>query len=218
MKGIFISFEGPDGSGKTTQISLLSSYLKDKGYSVVMTREPGGTEISEKIREIILDPENKEMDGMTEALLYAAARAQHVAQLINPSLDEGKVVLTDRFMDSSIAYQGYGRKLGDKIRIINEYAVAGIHPDLTFFLDLSAEEGIARAEHRQKLDRLEQESIAFHKRVYEGYLELSKIYEDRYVIIDASRSVEEISQDIITKFEEFISNREDAKREDSSSN
>ena len=210
MRGVFITFEGPDGSGKTTQIRLLAEYLNAKGYPVVMTREPGGTRISEDIRKIILDPDNKEMDDMTEALLYAAARAQHVAQLIKPSVEEGKIVLSDRFMDSSIAYQGYGRELGDKIRIINEYAVAGMHPDLTFFLDLSAEAGISRANKRQKLDRLEQESIAFHKKVYEGYLELSKIYSDRYVIIDASRSIEEISKDIIGKFEEYIKNREDA--------
>ncbi len=210
MRGVFITFEGPDGSGKTTQIRLLAEYLNAKGYPVIMTREPGGTRISEDIRTIILDPENKEMDDMTEALLYAAARAQHVAQLIKPSVEEGKIVLSDRFMDSSIAYQGYGRELGDKIRIINEYAVAGMHPDLTFFLDLSAEAGISRANKRQKLDRLEQESIAFHKKVYEGYLELSKIYSDRYVIIDASRSIEEISKDIIGKFEEYIKNREDA--------
>jgi dTMP kinase len=210
MRGVFITFEGPDGSGKTTQIRLLAEYLNAKGYPVVMTREPGGTKISEDIRTIILDPENKEMDDMTEALLYAAARAQHVAQLIKPSVEEGKIVLSDRFMDSSIAYQGYGRELGDKIRIINEYAVAGMHPDLTFFLDLSAEAGISRANKRQKLDRLEQESIAFHKKVYEGYLELSKIYSDRYVIIDASRSIEEISKDIVGKFEEYIKNREDA--------
>ena len=210
MQGVFITFEGPDGSGKTTQIRLLSEYLKEKSYPVVLTREPGGTEISEKIRSIILDPENSEMDPMTEALLYAAGRAQHVAQLIKPSVEEGKIVLSDRFMDSSIAYQGYGRNLGDKIRIINEYAVAGVHPDLTFFLDLSAEDGMKRAEHRQKLDRLEQESIDFHKKVYEGYLELSKIYKDRYVIIDASRSVEDISKEIIARFEEYISSRNDA--------
>ena len=210
MRGVFITFEGPDGSGKTTQIKLLAEYLNANGYPVVMTREPGGTRISEDIRTIILDPDNKEMDDMTEALLYAAARAQHVAQLIKPSVEEGKIVLSDRFMDSSIAYQGYGRDLGDKIRIINEYAVAGMHPDLTFFLDLSAEAGISRANKRQKLDRLEQESIDFHKKVYEGYLELSKIYSDRYVIIDASRSIEEISKDIIGKFEEYIKNREDA--------
>ena len=210
MRGVFITFEGPDGSGKTTQIKLLAEYLNANAYPVVMTREPGGTRISEDIRTIILDPDNKEMDDMTEALLYAAARAQHVAQLIKPSVEEGKIVLSDRFMDSSIAYQGYGRELGDKIRIINEYAVAGMHPDLTFFLDLSAEAGISRANKRQKLDRLEQESIDFHKKVYEGYLELSKIYSDRYVIIDASRSIEEISKDIIGKFEEYIKNREDA--------
>ena len=210
MRGVFITFEGPDGSGKTTQIKLLAEYLNANDYPVVMTREPGGTRISEDIRTIILDPDNKEMDDMTEALLYAAARAQHVAQLIKPSVEEGKIVLSDRFMDSSIAYQGYGRELGDKIRIINEYAVAGMHPDLTFFLDLSAEAGISRANKRQKLDRLEQESIDFHKKVYEGYIELSKIYSDRYVIIDASRSIEEISKDIIGKFEEYIKNREDA--------
>ena len=210
MQGVFITFEGPDGSGKTTQIRLLAEYLDAKGYPVVMTREPGGTRISEDIRSIILDPENKEMDDMNEALLYAAARAQHVAQLIKPSVEEGKIVLSDRFMDSSIAYQGYGRDLGDKIRIINEYAVAGMHPDLTFFLDLSAEAGISRANKRQKLDRLEQESIDFHKKVYEGYLALSKIYSDRYVIIDASRSIEEISKDIIGKFQEYIKNRENA--------
>ncbi len=209
MKGIFISFEGPDGSGKTTQIKLLSSYLEEKGYSVVMTREPGGTAISEKIRKIILDPENKEMDGMTEALLYAAARAQHVAQLIKPSLDEGKVVLTDRFMDSSIAYQGYGRHLGDKIRTINEYAVAGTQPDLTFFLDISAEEGIKRAEHRHQLDRLEKESLDFHRTVYEGYMELAKIYHDRYVIINASRSIEEVFEDIKGRFEEYAKDHEE---------
>ena len=205
MKGVFISFEGPDGSGKSTQVKMLYSYLLEKGYPVVLTREPGGTPISEDIRKIILDPSNTEMDGMTEALLYAAARAQHVAQLIKPSVEEGKIVLTDRFMDSSIAYQGYGRDLGDKIRIINEYAVAGMHPDLTFFLDIDPEEGLKRAKHREELDRLEKESLDFHKRVYEGYLALSKIYEDRYVIIDASASVEDISKKIIERFESFIS-------------
>ena len=207
MRGIFISFEGPDGSGKTTQIKLFSKYLEEKGYPVLMTREPGGTGISEKIREIILDPANTEMDGMTEALLYAAARAQHVAQLIKPAIEEGKIVLTDRFMDSSIAYQGYGRGLGDKIRIINEYAVDGTQPDLTFFLDLAPGEGIARAGKRKNLDRMERESLEYHKAVYEGYLELSKIYADRYVRIDASKSVEEISEEIIERFEKYAAER-----------
>jgi dTMP kinase len=207
MKGIFITFEGPDGSGKTTQIRLLADYLESKGYPVVMTREPGGTRISEDIRKIILDPSNKEMDGMTEALLYAAARAQHVAQLIRPSVEEGKILLSDRFMDSSIAYQGYGRELGDKIRIINEYAVGGMQPDLTFFLDLDAEEGMERAEKREKLDRMEQESLAYHRKVYEGYMELSKIYKERYVIIDASRSISEIAEEIAESFDRYVSKR-----------
>lgn len=210
MKGIFISFEGPDGSGKSTQIKLFAEYLKEHGYSVLMTREPGGTEISEKIRNIILDPDNAEMDGMTEALLYAASRAQHVSQLIKPALDMGKVVLTDRFMDSSIAYQAYGRDLGDKIRIINEYAVDGIQPNLTFFLDISPEEGLKRAGKRHGLDRLEQESIDFHKKVYEGYLELSKIYKNRYVVIDASRSIESIAEDIQKGFENYLNMTKDA--------
>jgi len=207
MKGIFISFEGPDGSGKTTQIKRFAEFLENRGYSVIMTREPGGTRISEKIRSIILDPDNAEMDGMTEALLYAAARAQHVAQLIRPSLEEGKIVLTDRFMDSSIAYQGYGRDLGDKIRIINEYAVGDTHPDLTFFLDIDPLDGLKRAKNRDELDRLEQESLDFHKAVYEGYLKLSEIYKDRYVHIDASKSVEDIFKDITDSFESYVSRR-----------
>lgn len=207
MKGIFISFEGPDGSGKTTQIKRFAEFLENRGYSVIMTREPGGTRISEKIRSIILDPDNAEMDGMTEALLYAAARAQHVAQLIRPSLEEGKIVLTDRFMDSSIAYQGYGRDLGDKIRIINEYAVGDTHPDLTFFLDIDPLDGLKRAKNRDELDRLEQESLDFHKAVYEGYLKLSEIYKDRYVHIDASKSVDDIFKDITDNFESYVSRR-----------
>lgn len=204
MKGVFISFEGPDGSGKTTQIKILSDYLKSKGYDVLLTREPGGTKISENIRDIILNPLNSEMDDMTEALLYAAARAQHVAQLIKPAIEAGKIVLTDRFMDSSIVYQGYARGLGDCVRVINEYAVQGMQPDLTFFLDLPAEEGIARAEKRKNLDRLEQEDISFHKAVYEGYLDLAEIYKQRYVRIDASRSIEEISEELIAVFEKYI--------------
>ena len=208
-KGFFITFEGPDGSGKTTQIKVLKEYLSAKGYDVVLTREPGGTEISEKIRRIILDPENKEMDGMTEALLYSASRAQHVAQLIQPSIEAGKIVLSDRFMDSSIAYQGYARGLGDCVRVINEYAVQGCSPDLTFFLDLTPEEGLARAENRQKLDRMEMEALSFHRDVYNGYLQLAEIYKDRYVRIDAKRSVEEIAEQIARRFEEYAAARID---------
>lgn len=206
-RGLFISFEGPDGSGKTTQISLLNDYLKSLGYEVLMTREPGGTPISENIRSIILNPDNDEMNPMTEALLYSASRAQHVAEKIKPALDKGMIVLCDRFMDSSIAYQGYARELGDCIRIINEYAVMGVQPDLTFFMNLSAEDGMARAEKRHKLDRLEQEDIDFHKKVYEGYLELAKIYKDRYVVIDASKSIDEISDVIKKEFNDRASKK-----------
>ena len=207
MQGVFITFEGPDGSGKTTQINFLTDYLVKKGFNVLNTREPGGTDISEKIRSIILDPDNSEMDDMTEALLYAAARAQHVSQLIKPALEKGTIVISDRFMDSSIVYQGFARGLGDCVRVINEYAVQGVQPDLTFFMNLSAEDGIARAEKRQKLDRLEQESIDFHKSVYEGYLKISEYYKDRYVNIDASLSVDDVFAQIRTAFEDYFANR-----------
>lgn len=208
MNGIFISFEGPDGSGKTTQINRLKDYLTAKGCKVIVTREPGGTPISEKIRTILLDPENKEMHGVTEALLYAASRAQHVAEKIKPALAEGCIVLCDRFMDSSIAYQGYARKLGDDVRIINEFAVQGSMPDITFFMNLKASEGIARVDAQGSRDRLEQEAMDFHNAVYDGYIALSEIYKDRFVNIDASRSIEEISADIIAKYEEYVLSRE----------
>jgi len=204
-KALFISFEGPDGSGKTTQIKILAEYLQSKGFDVVLTREPGGTPISEKIRSLVLDPENTDMDSLTEAFLYAAQRAQHVAQLIKPALADGKVVLCDRFMDSSIAYQGYARGLGDCVRYINEIAVDNCQPDITFFMNLSAEEGIARASSREKLDRLEQEALDFHQKVYEGYLELSRIYKDRYIVIDASRSIEVITEELKNIINEKLS-------------
>jgi len=207
MKGIFISFEGPDGSGKSTQIAKLTEYLESKGYSVINTREPGGTRISEDIRKIILNPDTPEMDGMAEALLYAASRAQHVAQLIKPSVEDGKVVLSDRFMDSSIAYQGFARELGDCVRVINEYAVAGTQPDLTFFLDIDPEEGLKRTARRGKLDRLEREKLEFHQKVYAGYKELSKIYSSRYVIIDATKDKDAVFEQIKAAFDKYAESR-----------
>ena len=143
-KGLFITIEGPDGSGKSTQIEKLRVYLEKKGYKAILTREPGGTEISEKIRNIILDKNNKEMNNMTEALLYAASRAQHVAEVIKPALEMGETVICDRFIDSSIAYQGYGRGIGEPVRVINEYAVAGCMPDITFLLKLDPRIGKGR--------------------------------------------------------------------------
>ena len=206
-RGIFITFEGPDGSGKTTQIRLLKDELEKRGERVVLTREPGGTPISEAIRSILLDPAHKEMDGVTEALLYAASRAQHVAEKIRPALKEGAIVLCDRFMDSSIAYQGYARGLGDDVRIINEFAVQGTLPDITFFMDISAEAGKRRAQERARLDRLEQEDLSFHEAVYDGYLQLAARYPDRYVRIDAARGIEEIASDVLKGYDAYVSAR-----------
>ncbi len=195
-RGIFISFEGPDGCGKSTQIGLLEEYLREQGLDVVRVREPGGTPISEKIREIILDKKNSEMSARTEALLYAASRAQLTAEVIEPALKAGSMVLSDRFMDSSIAYQGFGRGLGEGVRLINEFAVGELQPDLTFLLDLSPEKGRARLLKDGEPDRLESEAMSFHRAVYEGYLELSRIYADRFVVVDADRPVEDIAEDI----------------------
>lgn len=194
-KGFFITFEGGDGSGKSTQIGILRDRLTDAGYEVVLTREPGGTQISEKIRELILDPANSEMDDMTETLLYAAARAQLVSQLIKPALQEGKVVICDRFVDSSMAYQAYGRGLGDAVGVINTYAVAGAMPDLTILLRLDPAKGSNRIADRAH-DRIEQAPDAFHRRVYEGYLEMQKKYPDRIMGIDASGAIEDIAAEI----------------------
>lgn len=202
-RGLFISIEGPDGSGKSTQLKNIQKFFQDKGIETIFTREPGGTAISEKIREILLDKSHVEMDHMTEALLYAASRAQLVAQVIKPNLAEGKVVVCDRFVDSSIAYQGYGRQLGDSVEVINSYAVAGCMPDLTILMKLDPSVGKNRIGSRDK-DRLELEKDAFHTAVFEGYLELEKKYSDRIIGIDASRTIEDIKGDIYMKLEEVL--------------
>ncbi|MDD5944356.1 MAG: dTMP kinase [Clostridia bacterium] len=205
MKGCFITVEGTDGSGKSTQIELLMKYLTDKGLDIVFSREPGGTEISEKIREIILDIDNKNMTGTTEALLYAAARSQHVEEKIIPALEAGKIVICDRFVDSSIAYQGAARNLGaDVIMQMNSFALHGLMPDMTLFFDLSPEKGILRKKNERALDRLEAEKLDFHKRVYEGYRMLCKMYPDRIVPIDADRSVETVHKDVVEAIDRLL--------------
>ena len=206
-RGVFITFEGPDGSGKSTQVKLLAEYCNAHGYNVLLTREPGGTPISENIRNLILDPKNKEMVSSTEALLYAASRAQLVAQVIKPALEAGQIVICDRFLDSSIAYQGYARGLGDDVRVINEFAIQGLQPDMTFFMNLDPEIGMSRVELGGYKDRLEQEAMDFHRKVYEGYLEVSKIYKDRYINIDASKSAVYISAEISAIFEKYVAER-----------
>ena len=204
-KGIFISIEGPDGSGKSTQIENIKAFFKERNIDIVFTREPGGTPIGERIREIILDNNCKEMCSMTEAMLYAASRAQHVSEIIKPALSEGKVVVCDRFVDSSIAYQGFGRELGDPVKVINMYAIDGCMPDVTFLLKLDPDIGIQRIlKGREAEDRLEQEKAEFHRKVFEGYLELEKMYPERVVGIDASRSIEDIKNEIYSRLEELI--------------
>ena len=197
-KGLFITFEGGDGSGKSTQIEILAGALEGTGFDVIVTREPGGTRISEAIRDLLLDPENSEISPLTEALLYASARAQIVDQLIRPALDEGKVVICDRFIDSSIAYQGYGRGLGDQVESINAPATADCMPDITFFMKIDPEDAKKRIGDRgEEKDRIEKESDDFHRKVAEGYEELEKRFPDRIVPIDASARPEEISVKII---------------------
>lgn len=205
-RGIFISIEGPDGSGKSTQIENIKEFFHDKNMDIIFTREPGGTPIGERIRGIILDRKCSEMDPMTEAMLYAAARAQHVAQVIRPALEEGKIVICDRFVDSSIAYQGYGRKLGEAVASINHFAVKECMPDMTILLKLDPAVGKHRISEDQQ-DRLEAEREAFHQEVYKGYLELEKNFPDRIVGIDADRGIDEIKVDIYEKLEKILSNR-----------
>ena len=202
-KGIFISIEGPDGSGKSTQIENIKQFFKDKKRDIVFTREPGGTAIGERIRAIILDNNCSEMDYMTEAMLYAASRAQHVSQVIKPALAEGKTVICDRFVDSSIAYQGYGRRLGEAVAVINSYAVAGCMPDVTFLMKIDPSVGKNRIRADQQ-DRLESEKEAFHDEVFRGYLKLEEENPGRIVGIDASRSIDEIKRDIYSKLEEVL--------------
>ncbi|WP_312355882.1 dTMP kinase [Aminipila sp.] len=202
-RGLFISIEGPDGSGKSTQIRLLKEFLDESGLEAILTREPGGTVISEKIRQLILDKQHTEMDPMTEALLYAASRAQHVAEVIKPAIETGKTVICDRFVDSSIAYQGYGRQLGDAVRIINEYAVAGCMPDITFLLKVEPSIGKERIKEEEQ-DRLEKEKLDFHNAVFQGYLDLERIYTDRIIGIDAAKDIDAISNEIILHIRKIL--------------
>lgn len=198
MTGLFISFEGGDGTGKTTQIARLAEHLRAEGAEVVTTREPGGTELGRAIRQALLHGED--LSPRTEALLYSADRAHHVATVIRPALDRGATVITDRFVDSSVAYQGSARELGiDEIRSLNDWAVGGLVPDLTFLLDLDPAVGAARL-NREK-DRLESAGDDFHRQVRQTFLEMAEAEPDRFVVIDASRSIDEIAADVRAGYE-----------------
>lgn len=197
-RGFFLSMEGPDGCGKTTQANLLEQSLRQLGFDLVRTREPGGCPISEKIRQIILDTENAEMCGTCEALLYAASRAQHVHQVIRPAVEAGKVVLSDRFVDSSVAYQGGGRAMGvDMIRQINEPAVDGMLPDATVYLAIDHTTAMTRRLSASRPDRLEMESGAFHGRVQAAYEELINRDRQRFIVVSGDQPVEEIARQVL---------------------
>ncbi|MBT3319330.1 MAG: dTMP kinase [Clostridia bacterium] len=175
MAGLFIAFEGADGCGKSTQLRFMAEFLREQGVDVVSTREPGGCPVSERIRDIVLDRDIEDMSAQTEALLYAAARAQHVYEIIKPAVDAGRVVLCDRFMYSSLAYQGYGRQLGvDEVRAINEFAIMGYMPDITVFMNFSPERAFGRMNELKEYDRIEKEDMSFHERVFEGFQKLAK--------------------------------------------
>ena len=204
MKGLFIVMEGPDGSGKTTQINLLKEYLEEAGYECLITREPGGTVIGEEVRQLILNPEHKEMSPVTEMLLYAASRAQLVHEVIGPALEEGKIVISDRFVDSSIVYQGIARNLGiSTVSAVNAPGIGIYRPDGIFFIDLSEAEGLRRKKEQKKLDRMEQEGIDFHHMVSEGY---RKVLSGRPEVmkIDGGKSIDIIQKKIRNHVDELL--------------
>ncbi len=195
---LFITFEGGEGSGKSTALRKLDERLRKEGYQTVLTREPGGTPIAEEIRNVILDKGNTAMDSRTEALLYAASRRQHLVEKVWPALKEGKLVLCDRYLDSSLAYQGGARHLGiDEVLNVNLFATEGTFPDLTLLFDITPEQGLARiaANASREVNRLDLEKIEFHRFVRETFLSLAKRYPERFVIIDASKGIDEVVED-----------------------
>jgi dTMP kinase len=206
MKGQFITFEGTEGSGKTTIIDNIEKELQRKGYKVLRTREPGGSKISEQIRNIILNVENTEMDIMTEALLYAASRRQHVNEVIKPHLENGYIILCDRYLDSSLAYQGYARGLGiKKIYELNQYATEGLQPDITFYIDVKPIIGMNRiAKNNRHQDRLDLEKISFHDLVYRGYEEVIKLFPDRIKIIPGVGEIKDVCDRVRLELNSFL--------------
>ena len=206
----FITFEGPDGSGKSTQIELVTAHLERLGYQVIQTREPGGSAIGDQIRQVLHDVQNTEMTARAEILLYSASRAQHVEQIILPHLAQGHIVLCDRYADSTYAYQGYGRQLDfDTLRVITSFATQSLKPDLTIYLDLDVEEGLQRKATANtavqgEWNRMDQLELAFHRRVRHGYLEMAQTEPERWLVVDAAASVEEINRVICSRLEETL--------------
>ncbi|MCM3274184.1 dTMP kinase [Paenibacillus elgii] len=198
-RGFFITVEGGEGAGKTSAIDAILEQVKARGYDVLSTREPGGIPIAEQIRSVVLDRNNTAMDPRTEALLYAAARRQHLAEKVIPALEAGKVVVCDRFIDSSLAYQGYARELGmDEVFAINRFAIGDWMPDLTVFMDVRPEIGLGRirADQGREVNRLDLESMTFHNKVREGYLQVLRRFPERVVRVDAERELDKVLEDI----------------------
>ena len=206
MIGKFITFEGPEGSGKTSVIIAVTAFLTKNGYDILTTREPGGIKISEKIRDIILDVEHTEMTARAEALLYAAARGQHFEEKIVPALKENRIILCDRFIDSSLAYQGHARGLGiDEVYEINKFAIGNKLPDLTIFIDVPPEIGLKRVfSNDRKVDRLDLESLAFHEKVYTGYKILMEKYSDRIKKVNGVNPIEQVVEDTLKIIQEIL--------------
>lgn len=207
---MFITFEGPEGAGKTTQIYRVRQFLENRGIPCISVREPGGTKIGNRIRDLLLDPELDEMKQRTEILLYAASRAQLVEEVIQPALDQGQIVLCDRFVDSSIAYQGYGASWNiNEVKIINQMATGGVIPDRTYLLDIPVQFGQKRLQIRgNQKDRMELKENLFHTRVREGYLKMAKQEPSRFYLVDATREIEEVYQQIIVDLSSLLNKKD----------
>ena len=210
MKGFFITFEGTEGSGKTTVIEKVEQYYIEKGYQVIRTREPGGSKIAEDIRNVILDVDNTNMDSITEAMLYAASRRQHLVEKVIPNMEKGYIVLCDRFIDSSLAYQGHARNLGiDKVYQLNLIATNGLLPDATIYVDVKPEVGLARIKsNNREQNRLDLEKMSFHEKVYEGYKIVSEMFKDRFKVINGEQDRESVFNDTIAVLNEIINKGE----------
>jgi dTMP kinase len=213
VKGLFITLEGPDGSGKTTQVAKIAEYLMQNKIDFIQTREPGGTRISDKIRSLILDPEHKEMHDLTEVLLYAASRAQHVHEKIIPALEAGKVVLCDRFVDASLAYQGFGLGVGEQpVMQVNNIATNGLVPDRSYFIDVSPEVGRERMKARYgtgNLDRIEQKDLSYHERVREGFQHIFKYQEKRILRVNGEQDPEMVFGEIVKDLDKLLANHKE---------